>query len=302
MPVTTRDDTHGGRPPRRICSLLPSATEIVAGLGEADRLVGVSAECDWPPRVRDLPVVSASRVDTTTLSAGAVDDAVRAALAEGRSLYAVDKDLIERLSPDLILTQDVCTVCAVSSREIDAVCAVPAETISVDARSIADIRASVLDLARRLDVPERGQALVAEIDARLGEVRDLVRDLPRPRVFVCEWIDPPFAGGHWVPEMVTAAGGDPVLGRAGQPSYPTTWTAVREARPDLVVVAPCGFDAERTARETRLPPLDCPAVAVDANAYYSRPSPRIADGVAQLAHLAHPRAVPDPGLPHVPIA
>lgn len=271
----------------------------MASLGLTDRLVGVSAECDWPREVRGLPVVSASRVDTSTLPARDVDEAVRAAVAEGRSLYGVDQELIERLDPDLILTQDLCAVCAVSSRELGSVSPVGAETISVDAHSIADIATCVRMLAERLGTPERGRAVADAMNARIDDVRDRVADLPRPDVFVCEWPDPPFAAGHWVPEMVTAAGGGMVLGRAGEPSFQTTWAAVRAARPDLVVLAPCGFDAERTARDARLPPLDCPVVAVDANAYFSRPSPRVADGVAQLGFLTHPEAVPDPGLPAI---
>jgi iron complex transport system substrate-binding protein len=132
---------------------------------------------------------------------------------------------------------------------------------------------------------------------RIGETSALVDDLPPKRVFVAEWLDPPFAAGHWVPEMVELAGGLEVLGRAGEPSYPTTWDAVRDQRPDLIVVAPCGFDARRGAAEARKHALPGPAVAVDANAYFSRPAPRVVDGIAQLAFLLHPEAVPDPGLP-----
>jgi iron complex transport system substrate-binding protein len=137
--------------------------------------------------------------------------------------------------------------------------------------------------------------------ARLATVKEAVQGLERPRVFVAEWLDPPFAAGHWVPEMVEAAGGVEVLGRAGEPSFRTTWEDVAAAAPDLVVVAPCGYDAERGAAEARHAPLPARAVAVDANAYYSRPAPRIADGVSQLAHLLHPEAVPDPGLPWVEV-
>lgn len=291
--------------PLRICSLLPSATEIVAMLGLADRLVGVSAECDWPPEVRGRPVVSAARIDTRSMSPREIDGAVRAAIADGRSLYGVDADLIEALRPDLVLTQDLCAVCAVSSGEFLSLCPVPAETFTVDATTIDGIAASVLALAERLAVPDRGREVVASMRARIDAVRDLVRDRPRRAVFVSEWLDPPFAPGHWVPEMVDAAGGRQVLGRAGEPSFPTTWAEVRAARPDLVVLAPCGFDAERTAGAaagTGLPALDCPVVAVDANAYFSRPSPRIADGVAQLGYLLHPESVADPGLPAIAVS
>jgi iron complex transport system substrate-binding protein len=292
---------RNGPRPLRVCSLLPSATEIVAMLGMADCLVGVSAECDWPDQVRGLPVVSASRIDTSTLSARQIDEAVRRAVASGHSLYAVDAELIGRLNPDLIITQDLCAVCAVSSGELSTLGTVSAETITADARSIAGIGACVLKLASRLGVPERGQAVAEAMNTRINLTRDRVRGRPRRAVFVCEWPDPPFAAGHWVPEMVEAAGGTPVLGRAGEPSFPTTWAAARQAQPELVVLAPCGFDAERTARTAQVPPLGCPVVAVDANAYFSRPSPRIADGIAQLGHLTHPEAVPDPGLPAITI-
>lgn len=285
--------------PLRICSLLPSATEIVAALGLADSLVGVSAECDWPPEVDELPVVTASRIDTASLPSMAIDRAVRDALADGRSLYALDQELIEALAPDLILTQDLCAVCAVSSGDVDALCAVQAETISLDAHTLGEIGASVLDLAARLGLPERGRAVVADMQAKLANVRRRVAGLELRRVFVCEWLEPPFAAGHWVPEMVALAGGVELIGRAGRPSFPTSWATVRERAPELVVVAPCGFDAERAAQEIEVSLDGCRVVAVNANAYFSRPAPRVADGVAQLAFLCHPEAVPDPGLPYI---
>jgi iron complex transport system substrate-binding protein len=281
----------------RICSLLPSGTEIVAALGLADLLVGVSAECDFPPEVRRLPVVTASRIDTSTLSVLDVDRAVREAVADGRSLYAVDERLLESLSPDLVITQDLCEVCAVSSGDVTAaVRSLDAEVVSFDPRTIGEIEQSVVELAERLGVPERGRTVVEAMEEKLDRVRDQVRDLPPRRVFVAEWLDPPYAAGHWLPEMVDVAGGVDVLGRAGEPSYPTSWDAVSERDPELVVLAPCGLDAARAASEAR-PPLACRTVAVDANAYYSRPAPRIAEGVAQLAFLLHPEAVQDPGLP-----
>jgi iron complex transport system substrate-binding protein len=281
----------------RICSLLPSATEIVAALGQADRLVGVSAECDWPPEVRGLPVVTASRIGSGELGSLEIDRAVRDAVADGRSLYAIDEALVDELEPDLILTQDLCEVCAVSSAEVGRLCHVDAEVVSLDPRTIGEIEDSVLRLAERLGVPERGAAVVAEMRAKVGRVREAVTGLPPRRVFVAEWLDPPFAAGHWVPEMVELAGGEEVLGRAGEASFPTTWEAVRAAEPEVVVLAPCGFDAERAAREAA--PLPCRTVAVDANAYFSRPAPRVADGVVQLAFLLHPETVPDPGLPWI---
>lgn len=285
--------------PQRICSLLPSATEIVAALGLTDCLVGVSAECDWPAEVRDLPTVSASRIDTAALPAREIDREVREAIADGRSLYAVDRELIERLDPDLILTQDLCAVCAVPSGELSSLGAIRAETLSLDARSVAEIEGCVARLAERLGVPERGRRVITEMRERIGRVRQLTEGLRHPRVFVSEWLDPPFAAGHWVPEMASFAGGSEVLGRTGEASFRTTWARVQAAAPELVVLAPCGLDARRAAREAQLPALDCPAVAVDANAYFSRPSPRVADGVAQLGYLLHPEMVPDPSLPFV---
>jgi iron complex transport system substrate-binding protein len=283
----------------RICSLLPSATEIVAALGQLERLVGRSEECDFPPEVSHLPVVTSARIDTTAFGSAAIDDAVREAVADGRSLYAVDAGLIAQLAPDLILTQDLCRVCAVASGD-ETLCAIGVETLALDAHSVGEIEERILELADRLEAPERGRAVVEEMQRKIAETQVRVRGLDRRRVFVSEWLDPPFAAGHWLPEMVAAAGGVEILGRPREPSFPTSWDAVRRLEPELVVLAPCGFDLERTAAEAAhagLPELDCPVVAVDANAYYSRPAPRVADGVRQLAHLFHPDDVPDPGLP-----
>jgi len=284
----------------RICSLLPSATEIIGALGFADQLVGVSAECDWPPEVHGLPVVTAARIETGTMESVEIDRAVREAIADGRSLYAVDEELIVALDPDLIVAQDLCAVCAVSSGEVRRLCAVDAQVLSLNPRTVVEIEESVLELATGLGVPGRAAAVVAEMEENIARVRALVTGLEPRRVFVAEWLDPPFAAGHWVPEMVTLAGGEEVMGRAGEASFPTTWDTVRERSPELVVLAPCGFDAERAARKAAaLPPLPCRAVAVDANAYFSRPAPRIAEGIAQLAFLLHGAAVPDPGLPWI---
>ncbi|MCI0636625.1 MAG: cobalamin-binding protein [Actinobacteria bacterium] len=287
----------------RICSLLPSATEIVGALGLANALVGRSAECDWPPEVRDVPVVTATRIETGAMESLEIDRAVREALAGGRSLYALDEELIEALEPDLVLTQDLCAVCAPSSDEVGRLRAVEAEVVSLDPRTIAGIERSVLELAQRLGVPERGAEVVAEMEEKIRRVREQVAGLERLRVFVAEWLDPPFAAGHWVPEMVSHAGGEEVFGRAGEASFATSWDAVLERAPELVVLAPCGFDAERAAREaTDLPLFACPVVAVDADAYFSRPAPRVVDGIAQLAFLLHPAALPDPGLPWIELA
>jgi iron complex transport system substrate-binding protein len=283
----------------RICSLLPSATEIVGWLGLADALVAVSEECDWPAQVRGLPVVTASRVDTQRLSGVEIDRAVRDAVRDGRPLYAVDQQILEEADPDIIVTQNLCTVCAVSADNVNELFATRAEIVALDAHTISEIEERIGSLAELLHVPSRGRAVVAEMRAKIAGIRERVGSAtPRP-VFVAEWLDPPFAAGHWVPEMVALAGGRDVLGRAGAPSYQTSWETVAELRPELVVAAPCGFDHERAAREARLPALNCRAVAVDSNAYYARPAPRIADGIAQLAFLIHPDLTPNPGLPYI---
>jgi iron complex transport system substrate-binding protein len=276
----------------RIVSLLPSATEIVATLGMADLLVGRSAECDWPDGVRELPVVTAARIDSSELTSAEIDQAVRDAVLDGSSLYAVDEDVLAALEPDLIITQDLCKVCAVSSDDVRSLRAVDAEVISLDPHTIGEIEASVRMLADRLDVCrrgtcERGADVVGEMRRTIITAMDGVRDRPQRRVFVAEWLDPPFAAGHWVPEMVSLAGGADIMGREGKPSFPTTWDDVAAGRPELIVAAPCGFDAARAEQEATGIDFPAPVAFVDANAYFSRPSPRIAEGVRQLAELFH---------------
>lgn len=288
----------------RICSLLPSATEIVAQFGLADNLVGVSAECRWPAEVVGKPVVSAARVDTSALASAEIDRLVHDSTAAGGSLYALDADLIERLAPDLIVTQDLCSVCAVSSDELASACPLDVETISLDPRTFGDVADCVLTLARRLGMQRRGEEIAAEMWEKARAVQLVVAGEAaggqRPKVFLAEWTDPPYCGGHWVPEMIEMAGGVSLLGRAGAPAYAVGWDDVIAAEPDLVVIAPCGFDAEGAAdRAAGLPELPCRVVAVDADGYYSRPGPRLADGVRQLGHLLHPGLVPDPGLPMI---
>jgi iron complex transport system substrate-binding protein len=271
----------------------------VAALGLTGLLVGRSAECDFPAEVGDLPVVTASRVDTTPLSSSDIDTAVRDAVLAGRSLYAVDEELIRELEPDVIITQDLCHVCAVSGDDLGRMRSLDAELISLDPRTIAEVEESVRLLGARLGAGEAAAAVVKGMRATMARATEAVEGrIPVP-VFVAEWLDPPFAAGHWVPEMVQLAGGREVLGKAGGPSFATTWADVAAAEPDLIVVAPCGFGAARAAAAAAAVRFTCRAVAVEADAHYSRPAPRIADGVAQLAHLLHPAAAPDPGLPAI---
>ena len=282
----------------RIVSLVPSATEIIAALGFAGSLAGRSHECNYPPEVLSAPVVSASRIDTSGIASAEIDGAVRTAMADGRPLYAIDAELLQELAPDLIVTQDLCEVCAVPSGEVRRVAHADVETVSLDPRDLGEIEESIRTLARHLGVAARGEELAGAMHHRIDGVHQLVRGLARPRVFVAEWLDPPFTAGHWVPEMVDLAGGDEVLGRAGERSFATTWEAVAAAAPHLIVLAPCGFDVERTVAEAGgVPALGARVVAVDGDAAYSRLGPRVAEGVAQLAHLLHPDEVPAPSLP-----
>ena len=285
----------------RICSFLPSATEIIADLGLIDVLVGVSEECRWPPEVIGKPVVTAARIDPASMSSVAIDEAVRASVRDGRSLYTVDAELIAALAPDLIVTQDLCAVCAVSSGRLESACPVDVPVLSLDPRTLGEVAASVRTLAARLGVVARGDELAAQMRARVEQVAASVHGRRRRRVFFAEWIDPPFCAGHWLPEMIALAGGEDVLGRAGLPSHATTWDEALALEPELVIVGPCGFGAEEAARRAGGLALPCAAVAVDGDSFYSRPAPRLADGVRQLGHLLHPEAVPDPGLPAIPL-
>lgn len=280
----------------RICSLLPSATEIVADLGLIDSLVGVSEECAWPPEVKGKPKVTAARVDSESLSSAEIDAVVRASLADDRPLYTVDAELIDELQPDILITQDLCTVCAVSSGDLASACPVGAEIISLDPGTLDEVAGTVTLLGSRLGAEEAARRIAGEMRRKIESVRAATAGRRRKRVFVAEWIDPPFCAGHWVPEMVEAAGGEEVMGVHAQPSHATTWDEVLALAPELVVIAPCGFLADEAARRAQELRLPCRMVAVDADAYFSRPAPRLADGVLQLGHLLHPDAVPDPGL------
>jgi iron complex transport system substrate-binding protein len=287
-------------PAARIASLLPSATEIVAGLGLADRLVGVTHECDTPPEVRALPKLTRSLLPPS-LPSREIDRAVSASLrGDAHTVYELDAELLRRLEPDVVLTQALCDVCAVPYDAVEgAVCTMPrsAAIVSLDPEDLEGIFTCIERAAQALGVPERGAALAGGLREELAAVRALVapRAGTRPSVFLCEWLDPLFCGGHWVPEMVEAAGGRDVFGRPGEPSRRIAWEELATADPDVIVLAPCGFDAEETVR--RFPEFtnaypdwqDLRAVregrlfAVDANGHFSRPGPRVVQGVRILA-------------------
>lgn len=287
-------------PAARIASLLPSATEIVAALGLTDRLVGVTHECDTPPEVRALPKLTRSRLPAS-LSSREIDRAVSASMrGDAHTVYELDAELLRRLEPDVVLTQALCEVCAVPYGAVEgAVCTMPraATVVSLDPEDLEGIFASIERTAETLGVPERGAAFAGGLREELAKVRELVarRAGTRPTVFLCEWLDPLYCGGHWVPEMIEAAGGRDAFGRPGERSRRVTWEELAAADPDVIVLSPCGFDAEETVR--RFPEFaaaypgwqELRAVregrlfAVNANGYFSRPGPRVVQGVRILA-------------------
>jgi iron complex transport system substrate-binding protein len=278
----------------RIASFLPSATEIAAALGLANDLVGRSHECDFPPEVRALPPVVRTRIRTEGRTPAEIDAQVRAALRAGESLYEADIPLLERLKPDLLLTQDLCSVCAPSgpmARDVERALGGTTRIVSLNPHSLDDVLFTILQVGEAAGVADRARALAAALRARLDAVRSRTAGARRRRVAVLEWTDPPFTCGHWVPEQVAVAGGDEVLGRAGQPSRTTTWEEIARARPEVVIVAPCGYHLDRSALLARdvLGRLGFAREvwAVDADSYFARPGPRVVDGAELLADILH---------------
>jgi iron complex transport system substrate-binding protein len=283
----------------RIVSLLPSATDIIFELGLLDSLVGISEDCDWPPEASAKPLVARNRIDLSALTSAQIEEIVSASASESHSLYTVDAELMDELQPDLVIAQDICAVCSVTSEDLATACPVGADVYSMNPRTFSDVVESVVELATRLGVRERGVAVADEMQAKMEATRAAVAGHDRPRVFLAEWIDPPYCSGHWLPEMVEFAGGRNLLSKPGEYSTPTTWEAVLEEEPDLIVLAACGFDLPEATEHAAGLRLPVRTVVVDGGAYYSRPAPRVADGVRQLAHIFHPDAAADPGLVHV---
>ncbi len=290
----------------RIVSLVPSATEMLFALGLGDDVVGVTHECDYPDEARVLPKVTRD-VLPAGLSAAEIDAAVKERTLAGDSIYALDADALHDLAPDLIVTQALCAVCAVSYDDVRSI-AEEIDTqpmvISLDPHTVGEVLGDARTLAQATDAKDAAVDLVREASARIDRIRVLTRMAPRrPRVAALEWLDPPFTAGHWTPQLVEFAGGEDVLGFAGENSEETSWEAVAAARPDVVVVMPCGYDAEIAHREAEMHRDQLAAigagevVAVDASAYFSRPGPRIIDGLELLAHVLHPDLVPEPGPP-----
>lgn len=284
----------------RIVSLLPSATEIVYALGLDQALVGVTFECDEPARARRDKLVVVGGADTTGMAPSAIDAQVRARLAAGEDLYTLHRDAFAALDPDLILTQDLCRVCAVPTGQVqDALhhLGCRADVLALDPHSLDEVLATIRTVAEHTGTTGTADDLLATLRSRLAAVAVAVAARPRPRVAAVEWVDPPFTAGHWVPDLITAAGGVPVAADPGARSVATDWAAIAAARPDLVLVAPCGFrldDAVAQARTVaeRLPGQ--PIWAIDADGLVVRPGPRLVDGVEAIAHALHPGAVPPP--------
>lgn len=292
---------------RRIVSLLPSATEIVYTLGLGDHVVGVSHSCDYPEVVRTKPRVSRPRFATAGLTGGEIDAAVRRALREHGSVYEVDVAALEALGPDLVLTQGICDVCAVPERQaVDAVAELPGrpQVLALDAHDLSAIWHSVRAVGHAAGVSARADRCVTEVERRLASVRARVTGRAAPAVLALEWLDPPYAPGHWVPELVELAGGHLLAGRAGRPSYPLSWDEIGTLAPDVVVVMPCGMTLDEGRRETDRSAARVRSIAgraleggrvyvVDAAAFFSRSGPRVVDGAELLGALLHPADFPD---------
>jgi iron complex transport system substrate-binding protein len=288
----------------RIVSLLPSATEIVYALGLAEHLVGVTDECDWPPQARTVPVVSHSVLPAAAEPAE-IDRLVSASIDGGQPIYQLDIDAIRDLRPDLVLSQDLCAVCAVPSGHVNQaldVLGCQAEVISLDPSSLDEVLECVLRVGKAAGAEHRAEEVVAGLRERLTGVQAAAAaGLERPRVFALEWGDPPFNGGHWVPEMLQLAGGEPVLACPGAPSVRVTWTQIQAAAPQVVVFMPCGYGLRAAVEEASRILLGRPElagveaiIAVDASAYCSRPGPRLVDGVEIVAAALHPGQLPPP--------
>jgi iron complex transport system substrate-binding protein len=283
----------------RVVSLVPSATETLFALGLGDQVVAVTHECDYPRAAQSLPKVTRDLL-APGLSAAEIDAAVRERTGRGESIYGLDEDALGELAPDLIVTQALCAVCAVSYDDVRAVAErldSRPEVVSLDPSTLGEVLGDVRTLAEATGVRDAGVDLIEDAARRIDRVKLAVRGRPRPRVAALEWLDPVFVAGHWTPQMIDLAGGEDVLGMAGEKSVVQRWDDVGAAQPDIVVVMPCGYDADRARQEAleherELASLGAgEVVAVDAAAYFSRPGPRLIDGLELLAHLLHPEVV-----------
>ncbi|HVF57361.1 MAG TPA: cobalamin-binding protein [Pyrinomonadaceae bacterium] len=287
----------------RIVSLLPSATEIVCALGLGDALVGVTHECDYPSSVADKPRLTASRISHETMTSAEIDHAVRSQLDGHGSIYDLDEERLRALKPDLVITQELCEVCAVSYKTVQQAARMfdtDVRVVSLEPLTISDIFSNIRTIGELTGRVAEAETLVGELAVRVDALTVLLTEVERrPRTLMLEWLEPPFAPGHWVPEQVALAGGDHTFGQAGGKSQATTPEAIREYAPEVIVLIPCGYYKEDTVRalaDARLPEgwHDLPAVragevwATDATSYFSRPGPRVVDGAEILSRIIHP--------------
>ena len=278
----------------RLVSLLPSATEIVYALGLGDQLAGVTFESDEPASARAEKTIVVGGLDTRGMTPREIDDYVRGRLAAGGDLYTLHERALADLRPDLILTQDLCRVCALPSGQVEAALTYlgcQARVLTLDPCTLEEVLDSINAVGQAAGVPRRAGRLVAGLRARLARVSARVAGRPRPKVAVIEWVDPPFTAGHWVPDLVTAAGGLPVAAHPGEPSVEASWAEIATAAPEVVVVAPCGYHLPGAAEQAQIAARELPGVpvwAIDADGIIVRPGPRLVAGVEALAALLHP--------------
>jgi iron complex transport system substrate-binding protein len=293
----------------RIVSFLPSATEMACALGLADSIVGITHECDYPPEIKSKPVVVRAVLPLEQMTQSEIDRAVAERIHNGQSLYAIDEQLLRDLAPDLILTQNLCQVCAPSGNEVSQVIKALPKTPQIlwlTPQSVSEIFDNIRDLGAATDRAAEADALVNECKSRLSHLAVRTESLARPRVFCMEWLDPIYVSGHWVPELVQIAGGVADLGRERGESVRVSWDEVVAWAPEVLVIMPCGFNLQQTMKQVwslfgnkRSPFFDLPAVksgkvfAVDANSYFARPGPRVVEGAELLARLIHPEIFDD---------
>ena len=279
----------------KICSLLPSATEILFLLGLGDKIVAVTHECDYPPDAASKLTITQNVIDHERLTSAQIDHHVASNIGRHGSIYNLNEDLLQALQPDLIITQELCDVCAVSYKQVQQAAKVlegRTKLVSLEPTTLGEVFDNILLVGELTDRQDAARETVRELRNRLDRVKERVRGLRRPKIYAMEWLDPPFTAGHWVPEMVEIAGGDEVLGKAAAKSERIAPQRVLETSPEIIVLMPCGFSLERTIEEykrtTFLPGWSGQVYAVDGSSYFNRPGPRLVDGVEILAKIFHP--------------
>ena len=293
--------------PERIVSLLPSSTEICFALGLGDHLVGISHECDFPPEVRGRPTLTAPKIDPCA-SSSEIDRQVRDLVGDGLSVYRIDEQRLQDLQPELVITQDACEVCAVSLEEVreatSRLLGADVEVLSLSPLTVTDVLDDILRVGRATETEARAHQLVADLQARLELLRRQTSSLPTPRVLVLEWLDPPMVAGHWTPELIRIAGGDPILGHDATPTGPVGWDRIVEAEPEVLLVIPCGFRVEQSLEGmadlvgrsgfATIPAVGAGRVViVDGSSFFNRPGPRLVDSAEIAAVAIHPERFAD---------